>query len=164
MGSVVQMSTYIEEIEKLIKENEDLYLWYRKQNNSRADSLGLVRDYSKLQQHYLDTACKYSIQISFRVDELKDKFNWHCLKDREKDRLLWNLGMDTYNCQWDTHLRRVWDIRGNEKLPKKAQLLIKEVVYGNERLDDEWLNLRKEDYSFYASYEARNYKLRYFKT
>lgn len=81
------------------------------------------------------------------VEFLEKHMNWQYMDREQKDKVLWNLGINTRQFQSKQTVRR---------MKEGVKEVEKEVVEGYERMDMEWLHKRDDDYSHYASDQVRD--------
>ena len=82
------------------------------------------------------------VQKTIPLELLRSNTNWSVMKDWEKGKLLWNLGINTKSFKPNQGFRRI------TKADNKVDIV--EVIYGFERLDKSWLDTK------YSSNEAIN--------
>ena len=97
----------------------------------------------KMEHKNIDT----QVQKFLDIEWLREYGNWDNLNKEGQYDLLWGLGFNTKFVHPKTMKRLV-------KAGKKTEL--KEVVYGVERLDKEWIGMKDENYIHYASDDARD--------
>ena len=146
---MVDMKQWLTEVENLKDNYHDLYLWFLDEGLDKGDALGKIRDVNRLEEYYWKFTEGINLQISYNTNDLKD-YGWGEMGKYERENLLWNLGVDVRNFNYYTEERRVME---------GTSLKMKEVVWGNERLDKEWCTKKKWDFcnfTYYASDEARS--------
>ena len=133
---------------KVINDCAALMAWCEKEGMPVEEAFPLVDELKK----GIDTYYSYwdniqGIQKSLTVEWLEKYTKWASMGRDERSDLLWGIGFDTKKFATGQMKRLV--------MHNKKEALT-EVVYGMERGDKEWLNLRHDEtYEHYASFEAR---------
>lgn len=143
VGEVVDMKEFTKELKE---ECEDLYLFFIEEKGmTEGEALSATADQRKAIKEYnsmYDGCGMYNSQVqkSLPLETLRENTNWSVMKEWEKDKLLWDLGVNTKCFKYQQSYRRT--IKPDNKTD------IVEMVYGFERLDKTWIN------SGYCSNEA----------
>lgn len=151
VNNVTNIEEWKEELEALKKDYQDLYNDLIDSGKTLSEALNIVRHVKRQEPEYDETVYDIDIQVSFLLEDL-EKYGYKGKDIKGKEDMLWELGMNTKTGKWATTLRRKM---------VGVRLEWKEVVWGGERLDKGWLTKRREDYTYYASDEARDlYRMR----
>jgi len=102
----------------------------------------MLVEIDKQNEVYMKNSGPFNIQMTIPLDKLEEHCNWGNLTDKAKNELLYKLGMDTRKKRSYTEKRRIFE--GNKQV-------IKDVVYGEERTDKEWIE------SPYSTSTAKDY-------
>lgn len=138
-----------EETHKIIEHYEDYYKWLTEDCKlPHHVAMQGIYDAKGVNKIYIMNSEKFVIQLAFNLNDLY-KIGWNGWEEVDKRNRLWDLGMDTHNTGYYIEQRRV-RIEGD--------MMLTTVVYGGERLDDEWLLSRNPDFTHKASLDAREYK------
>lgn len=158
-GNVVSLTEHKQQVEKLKQDYEDLYNDLIASGKTESDALAIVRHIESQQEDYFNSIQDDVMQIRkhFTISWLEDHFKWSGLKNQQKKDLLWQLGMNVKGGKkWYLRDERVRNEDGKDGNTARVQ----PIVYGQERLDDEWINLRFADFSKVASEEAQDWRRR----
>jgi len=139
---------------KIENECYDLFQWYQTEDGGK---LSLEEAYLKAAKamEEADECIKVNEGVDGRdmqvrkwvaLSFLEQHANWKYLDKEGKSKVLWKLGFNTRNFAYKQTTRRVYN---NTKMKEEA------IIEGFERMDKGWLNMRREDYSHYASDEVR---------
>jgi len=148
---VVNIEEWKKELEGLKSDYQDLYNDLIESGKTLSEALTIVRHVKRQEPEYWAATEFMDIQLSFLVEDLNG-YGWGGKSKKERADMLWELGMNTKTGKWTQSLRRKM---------VGTKLEWKEVVWGGERLDKGWLTKRREDFTHYASDEARDiYRMR----
>ena len=143
---------------------EAIFLFEHIVNNgiNEEDAIEMVKVVVKDNDLYLRKSSSISVPIRFKLSWLQENTKdrndckpWDSMSYKEKDKLLWELGMDTRSQKYEEG-----KLFCGENTPKGYKYNLTEFVYGQERLDKAWLNNTTESVTnvyHYASEEARQY-------
>ena len=106
---------------------------------------------------YLRKSANITVPIRFKLDWLEENADWGNMDYKERDKLLWNIGMDTKNYKYEEG-----KLFCGENTPQGYTYDLVDYVYGQERLDHKWINMKMPvnngtNFTHYASEEARDY-------
>ena len=158
-GNVVSLSEHKKLVEDVKNEFKDLYDDLVGQGRSEADALAIVRHIESQQDNYFHNVQYEVFQIRkhFTLVWLEDHFQWSKINNKQRKTILWDLGMDVKKGKrWYQQDERVRNEDGKDGNIARIQA----VIYGQERLDDEWVNMRYDDFSKVASEEAQDWRRR----
>lgn len=134
------------------KECADAYGWFLDQGKTPHEAFKEAESYKERLDHYWKlipsgrAGAGMQIQKVISVELLEQHTDWLERDESGRGRLLWDLGINS----------RDWHTGRMERLVRDGpKLVMRDVVFGMERLDKEWLGKRDADYSHYASLEAR---------
>ena len=125
--------------------------WFKEQGYTIGEAYQKCQEYLKRLEAYWrlipdgEERANMQVQKVVGIDVLEKHTEWNKLNERERNRLLWDLGFNTRDFHTGCMERIIRD---------GSKLIMKEVVFGMERLDKEWLNKRDDNYEHYASFEA----------
>ncbi len=117
-------------IDNLKEEYEDLYNHWMDNGIPQHKAIEMLNALPDQDSLYQTNISDVSVQISFNIDWLEDNTDWMERDTKGKGYLLWQLGMDTKTKGYFQESRRVMVGTKQE---------YKEVVYGQERLDSDWI-------------------------
>lgn len=146
---MVDMQEWLIKAEKLKTEYEDLYSWFIEEGLDKGEALSRIKDSERMEEYYWKFVEAMNLQISYKVEDL-DYYGWKDLSIFGRNELLWDLGVDIKNFNYYSGERRIME---------GTSLKMKEVIWGNERLDKEWCTKKRWDlhnFTYYASDEARD--------
>lgn len=154
-SNIVNLMEWKNELELLKEEYQDLYRDLVGQGKSDSDAMTIVRHIQSQEENYFQSVKEDKPRLHFSVEWLQDNLNWNSLNDKQKTEVLWNLGMNVkYGEGWYLKDERVRNEDGKDGNFAKLQ----PIVYGYERLDDDWINLRYDDYSKVSSDAAQDWR------
>lgn len=156
-SNIVNLMEYRSELELLKQEYQDLYQDLIGQGKGEVDAMTIVRHIQSQEENYFRSVKDDKPRLHFTVEWLQDNLNWDSLSDKQKTEVLWNLGMNVkYGERWYAKDERVRNEDGKDGNMARVQ----SIVYGYERLDDDWINLRFDDFSKVSSEEAQDWRRR----
>jgi hypothetical protein len=158
-NNVVSLSEHRKEIELVKAEFKDLYDDLIATGKSESDTFMIVRHIESQQDNYFHNVQYEVFQIRkhFTLVWLEDHFQWSKTNNKQRKTILWDLGMDVKKGKrWYQQDERVRNEDGKDGNTARIQA----VIYGQERLDDEWVNMRYDDFSKVASEEAQDWRRR----
>lgn len=124
----------LKEIESLKQEYEDLYRFWIDNGIMEYKAMEMLEALPQHEAVYMNNSARFKCQMSVPLDFLEENTDWVNMDNQQKGYLLWGLGMDTHKDSFYTETRRVRE---------GTKIVFKTVVYGTERLDDDWLKQGK---------------------
>lgn len=138
-----------------IKEHyADLYNHIVENTKDEYKAIEMIKAIPEAMSKYKTLSHSVSVQKSYTIEWLEEHTGWSGLSSKDKNKVLWTLGMDTRTSHYFEENRRVL-----EATPEGHKLLLKDVVWGQERLDKGWIEAKYPidngtNYVHYASEEA----------
>lgn len=144
-------------LESLREDAAFLFEHIIEEGKSESEALEMIKVIVSDGDLYLRKTEHITVPIRFKISWLKAHTNWSTMSYKEKDRLLWGIGMDSRNYKYEEGR-----LFCGENTVDGYRYNLVEYVYGQERLDKGWLELRKPvnngtGYTYYSSEEARDY-------
>jgi hypothetical protein len=154
-SNVVNLAEHKEQLELLKQEFKDLYEDLIATGKSEGDALTIVRHIEAQQDNYFESVKEDKPRLFFTIEWMEDHFEWSKMSNKKRTELLWKMGMNVKGGgRWYLRDERVRNEDGKDGNTARVQ----PIVYGQERVDDEWITLRHDDFSKVSSEEAQDWR------